>query len=105
MLICVQAPFTRTFDNKDRPWTPAVRRVAEPVMWTQQYSSITRSSEQAPVPSRPTLIAFSHARHRRGSHALPTMIEVNHRRSNPLVPPPATLPSLCVVDYPLFLVA
>ena len=32
MLICVQAPFTRTFDNKDRPWTPAVRRVAEPVM-------------------------------------------------------------------------
>ena len=32
MLICVQAPFTRTLDNKDRPWTPAVRRVAEPVM-------------------------------------------------------------------------
>ena len=32
MLICVQAPFTRTFDNKDRPWTPAVKRVAEPVM-------------------------------------------------------------------------
>ena len=27
------------------------------------------------------------------------------RRSNPLVPPPTTLPSLCVVDYPLFLVA
>ena len=26
-------------------------------------------------------------------------------RSNPLVPPPATTPSLCVVDYPLFLVA
>ena len=32
MLICVQAPFTRTFDNKDRPWTPTVKRVAEPVM-------------------------------------------------------------------------
>ena len=25
--------------------------------------------------------------------------------SNPLVPPPVTPPSLCVVDYPLFLVA
>ena len=32
MLICVQARFAQTIDNKDRPWTPAVRRVAEPVM-------------------------------------------------------------------------
>lgn len=32
MLICVQARFAQTIDNKDRPWTPALRRVAEPVM-------------------------------------------------------------------------
>ena len=32
MLICVQARFIQTINNKDRPWTPTVRRVAEPVM-------------------------------------------------------------------------
>lgn len=32
MLICVQARFMQTIDDKDRPWTPTVRWVAEPVM-------------------------------------------------------------------------
>lgn len=79
MLICVQAPFTRTFDNKDRPWTPAVRQVAEPVML---HTTIHLNNAGA------TTSASDH-----------------HHLSNPLVPPPTTLPSLCVVDYPLFLVA
>ena len=32
MLICVQARFIQTINNKDRPWTPTVRWLAEPVM-------------------------------------------------------------------------
>ena len=75
MLICVQARFVQTIDDKDRPWTPAVRRVAEPVMLL-------------------TTILLNNA----GTATA-------RCRSNLLVPPPATTPHLCAVDYPLFLVA
>ena len=79
MLICVQAPFTRTFDNKDRPWTPAVRRVAEPVML------------------RITILL---------NNAGTTTSASDYRHLyNLLVRTPQHPPSLCVVDYPLFLVA
>ena len=105
MLICVQAPFTRTFDNKDRPWTPAVRRVAEPVMLSTTillYNAGTTTSASSlktdvdRVLPRPPQEGIACPRHDdRGQSP----------RSNPLVPPPVTPPSLCVVDYPLFLVA
>ena len=105
MLICVQAPFTRTFDNKDRPWTPAVKRVAEPVML---HITILLNN---------TLITTSASSHPSDvDHDLPRpQLTANHipspkdrgqsPRSNPLVGTPRHPPSLCVVDYPLFLVA
>ena len=55
--------------------------------------------------SQLTLIATSCVRRRRGITCPPHDDRGQSPRSNPLVPPPARPPHLCVVDYPLFLVA
>ena len=97
-------PVEHSYD-KDRPWTPAVKRVAEPVML-----HITILLNNTLI----TTIASSHPSD--VDHDLPRpQLTANHipspkdrgqsPRSNPLVGTPQHPPSLCVVDYPLFLVA